>query len=204
VDAQLLYACGYAGQVFRSNDGGVTWAARNLPTLADLSGLAVIGRDTIYTAGHAGTLARSVDGGASWKIWKRDSDTRFKSIAAPDGRTAFAVGNKGAIFRTRDGGETWDSSNCSSEQCLVALSAVDADTVFAAAQGLRNSAQYRAVYRTVDGGLNWNRIDTVYGAIPYSISGQFRASLSSAPSPMADRTQCMDSSEGSAPRPRLR
>lgn len=66
-DAQIMYAAMLQG-LFRSGDGGRTWASVS-PELKDLASVAVNPRrpEEIFVATTEGTIYQSLNGGKSWK-----------------------------------------------------------------------------------------------------------------------------------------
>jgi photosystem II stability/assembly factor-like uncharacterized protein len=66
-DAQVMYAAMLQG-LFRSGDGGRTWASMS-PALKDLASVAVNPRrpEEIFVSTTEGAVFRSGDGGKAWK-----------------------------------------------------------------------------------------------------------------------------------------
>ncbi len=112
--------------VYRSEDGGCTWAAPEGLTdrvVVDLAlgpgdaGLAVTGRPPGDPEFPGNTIFVTDDGGGSWGPSDVDRDPRtFRTVAtSPDGATSWATSIRytppGAwIHRSVDGGETWQES----------------------------------------------------------------------------------------------
>jgi len=125
-------------------------------------------------------------GAASGGVWKsEDSGTRYKpvfdeqpvqSIGAvaldPKNsknvwvgtgeswtRNSVSVGN--GIYKSNDGGETWNYAGLPSSERVakIIVSPANSDTVFAAVPGaLWSDSADRGLYKTTDGGQNWNLV----------------------------------------------
>lgn len=124
--------------LFRSQDGGRTWAG---PQLLDLLGrepyLTVLADGTIFITGHllaqdvrnawdytCGFLHRSTDGGRTWKSTRIESEqikpkannhTTRNVLQRADGSLLLGVDYDGGdgpyfVWRSTDGGQTWDQS----------------------------------------------------------------------------------------------
>ncbi len=148
--------------LWRSTDGGASWANYSLPTYA--MGMAadplVPGRLLIsgfnYSTYPVPVVMTSTDYGQSWSTTVLDPDTSYAYCVAFDPvhtGTAYAGCMYGLVFKTTDGGATWDSA-CSG---LPAKTSVDALAVNAANPDIVLAAASDGVYRTTDAGGSWAR-----------------------------------------------
>jgi photosystem II stability/assembly factor-like uncharacterized protein len=159
-DSRVAYA-GTLGGVFRSGDGGASWAAasRGLGNLS-VNVLAVDPRDpaVVYAGTDAG-LYRTTSGGASWTLLPV-GPISTPAIAIlqidpvhPRILYAFAVTSaKLGVYRSADGGSHWTERDAGLPPSLTALYA-DPDhpgTLYAG--GIGPSA---AIYKTTNGGGSW-------------------------------------------------
>ena len=74
-------------------------------------------------------------------------------------RNSVSVGN--GVYRTTDGGDTWEHLGLESTERIakIAVDPTDSDTVYVCATGQLWSANAeRGVYKTTDGGANWEQI----------------------------------------------
>ncbi len=130
-----IYYCGAAsGGVWKSTDGGATWAPvfDDQPAMA-IGALAVAGSDpnTVW----AGT-------GEAWAI--RDVDM---------------IGD--GVYKTTDGGKSWTNMGLpeTGRIARIIVHPANPDIVFVAAAGRLTGPQpERGVYKTTDGGKTWRRI----------------------------------------------
>jgi len=102
--------------VYRSSDGGTTWAAANDTSIADLgfASIAVHPTDTetVYAGTHGGQIFKTTDGGRSWEERSSGLPTEYnivRALAIDPGQpeTVFA-GTSMGMFRSLDGGASWE------------------------------------------------------------------------------------------------
>ena len=148
--------------LWRSTDGGASWANYSLPTYA--MGMAadplVSGRLFVsgynYSTYPVPVVMTSTDYGQSWSTTVLDPDTSYAYCVAFDPvqtGTAYAGCLYGLTFKTTDGGAHWDSA-CTG---LPARVSVEALAVNAANPDIVVAAASDGVYRTTDAGGSWAR-----------------------------------------------
>jgi photosystem II stability/assembly factor-like uncharacterized protein len=74
-------------------------------------------------------------------------------------RNSVSVGD--GVYRTTDGGDTWEHLGLENTERIakIAVDPTDSDTVFVCATGhLWNANPERGVYKTTDGGANWEQV----------------------------------------------
>jgi photosystem II stability/assembly factor-like uncharacterized protein len=133
-----------AGEIFRSIDAGLTWAAavrsdqpsalHDIDFAANGVGLAV---------GSGGTILRSINAGANWAPASNSSGVAFASNTV-----AVAAGADGTMRRSTDGGVTWAAAISPTANEITSIEFIDA------VKGVITDSNGR-VYRTVDGGITW-------------------------------------------------
>lgn len=132
--------------------------------------------ETIYVGSAAGGVFKTVDNGVNWQaIFDDAGSLSIGDIAlAPTNQSVIYVGtgesNGGGgsltfdgdgVYRSADAGETWTNIGLSEVGTIgrVAVSPTDENTVFVAATGnLFSSGPDRGIYRTTDGGQNWEKV----------------------------------------------
>jgi photosystem II stability/assembly factor-like uncharacterized protein len=98
-----------AGTVFRSEDGGRTWAAIKVPYKGSLWGGLALSDGTLLLYGMRGHVLRSADKGASWTDAVAGDQSLSGAAQFSDG-TLVLVGLGGAVLRSRDGGKTFEAT----------------------------------------------------------------------------------------------
>ncbi len=166
------YLAAYEAGVYRTDDGGNSWTHLDAyPSDYAHSVLAHPGEaDVLYVGSEPATVFRSADGGETWQElagftqvpesvnWgfhapTRDSHVRDLRVAPDDSKRLYAGIEVGGMVCSGDGGQSWrqlpgldDDIHC------VALSEDRPDSVYVATA--------RAPYRSVDGGANWELINS--------------------------------------------
>ncbi len=100
--------------VYKSTDGGATWAAANHGMLDySITALAVdpVNPQIIYAGGYEGELFKSTDGGATWNKIKPDlldrNPIREIVIDPAKPEVIYLLGEQSGVLVSTDGGTTW-------------------------------------------------------------------------------------------------
>ncbi len=129
----IRYAVVSSGGVWKTTDAGVTWQP-----IFDSQGSYSIGCITL-------------DPSNPNIVWVGSGENNSqRSVSFGDG-----------VYRSADGGSSWKNMGLKDSQHIgmIAVDPRDGDRVFVAAQGpLWNSGGDRGLYRTTDGGANWEKV----------------------------------------------
>ncbi len=172
MDSTIFVATASQG-VIRSADNGKTWHRTGLGQAIEFDGVVRSldvdseNSSVIYAGADVG-LCRSDDGGSTWV--RVDSpfngETVWKVAVDPANNQRIFVGtgapSRAVLWRTQDGGKTWDHADIDiPEFCAgvnrprllaFAFNPVDSNKAWF---GLEEGG----LFRTVDGGDNWERVD---------------------------------------------
>lgn len=130
--------------------------------------------DIIYLGYATGGVFRTTDGGANWNpifddqpflaigdiaMDPSDTETIYVGTGDPNITGYPAIGN--GIYKSTDGGTTWTHLGLSDQRIVskIIIDPLNPNTVYASCMGLpfeRNND--RGLYKSVDGGLNWEQI----------------------------------------------
>jgi photosystem II stability/assembly factor-like uncharacterized protein len=164
IDGDPSSDCPSGGGLFKSTDGGATWAqlAAQPGGRRVFFGLAVDPADSqrLYWAccGTGGGVWRSEDAGATWQHVFKGEAWPFNLHVAADG-TVFCPGNN--LWRSADRGKSWKklTSFPFSERIIVAIETDPADSKrFWFATTTWGGENDGGVYETTDGGATWQEI----------------------------------------------
>ncbi|MCC6549090.1 MAG: T9SS type A sorting domain-containing protein [Ignavibacteriaceae bacterium] len=177
VSASVIWACGNAGKVYKSTDGGLTWATTVTAATAVNYSVAAFDATTAWVTGTIGGSAdvsiwKTTDGGATW-------GTQYNNPTGFGDGLLFFNANDGVyygdpdpypstnweILTTNNGGTTWtrvpranfpgaDSAN--GEYGAASSMAIAGNSVWFTAYSGAAGTQY-SVYRSTNKGLNWTK-----------------------------------------------
>ncbi|MCX6842376.1 MAG: hypothetical protein NTX53_08870 [candidate division WOR-3 bacterium] len=172
--SDYLYGMTSSG-VWRSTDGGASWASYSLP--ASAMGITtdplVPGR--LFVSGYSYStyaipvVMISTNYGQSWSSTTLDPDTGYSYCAAFDPTNtgiAYAGCANGLVFRTTDGGAHWVSASGG----LPVTTTVQGLAVNAGNPNIVLAAASDGVYRTTDAGGSWARAGEIAMAFDVALT----------------------------------
>jgi len=141
-----------APSVFRSTDGGITWALLS----ASPAAVATLAYDPVnpnvwYAAAPdaasqgASSIYKTADNGSTWSRLT-DAGGRGETVSLAVSPTAIYVATLNGVIRSRDGGVTWTATSLGAQVTTLALDPNNPQTIYAAAG---------SIYVSVDGGNTW-------------------------------------------------
>jgi photosystem II stability/assembly factor-like uncharacterized protein len=161
-DFSVAYGGATESGVFKTSDGGATWAAvgGGLPYLGD-TGLASpldtaalaldpLDPETLYAYGDHAGLFKSTNGGATWRRAGLPNTLVDALALDPEESATLYAGTGEGVFKSTDAGESWRAASTGLDRGSVSLLAADPvhpQTVYAATNG--------GLFRTTDGGRTW-------------------------------------------------
>lgn len=118
-----IWAVGENGLVLDTQNGGKTWAQKNLGVDVTLSRIRFFG-DTGWIVGFNGTLLRTRDRGTNWDAVRLDTNQPLLDIHF-DGPTGWIVGGGGTILGSSDAGKSWREEPRLTSKDLLTLFFID-------------------------------------------------------------------------------
>jgi len=158
-EPRRVYALTPFKGLFRTTNGGVSWAPINTGlTTNQVSDLALSG-STLYVSVWSKGAFKSTDSGTSWTpLFPESAFNHFLSIAVhpTDPNVVFAGDSNGQVQRSTDGGAHWEAFDCSPGYYRYINSLVvhrqNPQTIYAGGDA--------GFALSTDGGGHWNRRNT--------------------------------------------
>lgn len=168
VTERVLYAGTLGRGVFKSEDGGFSWQAKNLGLSdQDVLSLAVdpVNAATLYAGTLGGGVFRSTDAGESWTPINNGLPASVVyDIRIDPGAPAriYLATDENGVYYSVDGGNSWLAplTNVTSPrvtQIVLDSSIAPAQEIYAATEG-DGVDPLGGVYRSADGGQTWARL----------------------------------------------
>ncbi len=166
LNAKQMFACSWADEVYRSDDGGRNWATQSgIDAKYDIAFNPKDSKE-IYAVGQHG-VNKSNDGGKTWAQIAFDfgNMAMFQVAIDPNNpQTVYVAGAKDLLFKSADGGSHWILSNeglpskdiARSESIMsLIIDPNDTQTLYAATGGEEYPASGHGVFVSHDGGAHW-------------------------------------------------
>lgn len=161
VDDKVGYACGRQGQVWKTVDGGATWALAEgkTETTEPLLALDFVDAERGFVVGNFGTVLGTVDGGKTWtavQVLEEGEDPTLNGVAWVDASTVVVVGEMGVLARSTDAGATWARVEDVVPGHLFGVTALGNGGVLAVGSdgAIAYSRDGGATFQTVDSGVS--------------------------------------------------
>lgn len=159
-DNQTILAVSPRNGLYKSTNAGQIW---RLIRAGSLSSLAIDPKNPaiLIVGGEQGILLKSTDCGATWRDaaegMPRDKVLDF-AIDPSDSESIFAATQGGGLYQTTNGGGSWSLNKFPGAWILsVVIHPLEPHNMF-----LVYSTVAQLVYRSVDHGKNWVRLNTGY------------------------------------------
>ncbi len=153
-----LYADVYPAGLFKSTNGGQTWAALpNGPKTIAASQRALVVdpglHGTLYAIDILNGTFKSTDGGATWTHLNVDGDVDETAlvIAPTSSATLYVATSRNGIVKSGDGGATWERAGLGNEQVFeLAIDPTHPSTLYAGTFGYGGG-----VFKSTDAARAW-------------------------------------------------
>ncbi|MDY6794959.1 MAG: YCF48-related protein [Actinomycetota bacterium] len=168
VDSSTAWAVGEQGAIVKTKDYGKNWVAQESGTDADLNRVASVSAGEAWASGYnqaGGIVLHTTDGGESWTPAQELAGAPVSAVAVlGNERVWFGAieSETGFVYRSTDGGASWSKSTLPppvSGQKVVGIAdihPVDEGECLLLAEMLFAFDTFMYMYRSTDGGENWN------------------------------------------------
>lgn len=178
VGADHLWAAGYFGAIYRTTDAGKNWRKLDGMTDQSIYDIDFADEKSGWAVGRRGFVIHTTDGGDSWELQSipRKPSQHLFAITAITPNTAWAVGDWGGRYYTSDAGKTWQDRSFLLTEDHPSFKYLSDDELDAFERGEKiyddvflndvffaddkrgwMVGEYGHIYRTEDGGENWDR-----------------------------------------------
>jgi len=153
VDPRNGWIAGQHANIWRTRDGGATWARVPVPQPAKpadhlpyLFGMTWVGASHGWVVGEFGTILQTTDGGDSWSLQNAGTREAFLTAVQFVDRTGWIVGflpdkARSFVWHTVDAGATWSVQRQMEGEELRALQMIDAETGWTVGDRVRTQPQ---------------------------------------------------------------
>jgi photosystem II stability/assembly factor-like uncharacterized protein len=162
-DAREGWACGDAGMIYHTIDGGFKWETQPVDTTEALFGISFANAKVGWVVGNKGLIFQTMDGGKTWIQQKSSTGKILFNVEALSADKAIACGDWGTIAYTSDGGETWEDRTYPKDMMMYGIDFVDENEGWIA-------GEFGGILHTTDSGVTWQVQATGVENMLYSIS----------------------------------
>jgi len=159
INVNVVYACGEAGSIAKTTNGGVNWYLLNSGTSYDLNKIEFINEYTGWCVGGKelySLIIKTTDGGLNWNSQLPPNDTSYvlKEVKFQNENTGWAGGGyysgRSTMFKTTNSGLNWVRVNTGTNLWVYSIEFISAQTGFASGQNF--------VIKTTDSGSSWTQL----------------------------------------------
>jgi photosystem II stability/assembly factor-like uncharacterized protein len=104
VDTTEGFIVGYAGALWKTTSGGVSWLQKVSRTAQNLNSIAFANKLSGIAVGDSGVIIRTEDGGETWVIEASGVQENLLKVDMSDPRSAMVVGTNATFMQTSTGG----------------------------------------------------------------------------------------------------
>jgi len=101
------WLAGYDGHIWKTADGGQSWALQPTPTTEALVDIRFTDQLSGWAVGYGGIILHTSNGGRSWTKQKSPFAYFWKTVWFKNRQCGWIAGEHGTILNTLDGGVTW-------------------------------------------------------------------------------------------------
>jgi photosystem II stability/assembly factor-like uncharacterized protein len=165
----LLGSLGTESAVMKTVDAGSSWSSVSTGLYGNLSCLAIDPNNSkiLYTASTFGVY-KTINGGSLWnsipgiRFHRVGSSIESLAVDPSNSLTVYAGGYLG-VYKSLNGGGSWDQINTglpSGDIAGLLVHSINSNIIYAGTSSSAPTVVSSGVFETVDGGIQWNPVNT--------------------------------------------
>lgn len=145
---ELGWIAGDSGLIYKTNNGGASWARFQTPSLEKLNKIQFFNPQVGIAVGNQGVILRSADGGATWQLVSSVTQNNLTDFHFADQNNGWAVGWNGTILRTTNAGLNWQTLTSGTTFNFFSVHFGNSEVGLAVGHAGN-------IFKTTNGGLTW-------------------------------------------------
>jgi photosystem II stability/assembly factor-like uncharacterized protein len=158
VDRTTGWAVGRDGTIMHTQNGGESWTAQTSGTSQELFSVHFVSETHGWVTGN-GVILGTGDGGATWSLQYTGSGY-IKDVSFVNHEVGWATGAPKLILYTENGGDLWEIKPAGDTDVYLFNSIAAISPSVAIAVGESDPGTEGRIFRTEDGGVTWNSMES--------------------------------------------
>ncbi|HWA05900.1 MAG TPA: YCF48-related protein, partial [Ignavibacteria bacterium] len=159
INVNVVYACGEAGAIAKTTNGGVNWFMQNSGTSYNLNKVEFINENTGWCVGGKdmySVIIKTTNGGLNWSSQLSPNDTSYilQEVKFQNENTGWAGGGyysgRSTLLKTTNSGVNWIRVPTGTNLWVYSIEFITSQTGFVSGMNF--------VIRTTDAGVTWNQL----------------------------------------------
>lgn len=161
VDWQHIWFATSAGNVYFSDDGGLTWDLQSTGVVTSLNVVKFSDANNGWVGGNTDTLIHTTDGGTTWSAVTPPTTADNITALQAWSRDRILIGsNAGELWQTWDEGANWEAKTYTGQVATDTVKALDFANDLVGFMLVNTSAPVGSVHRSFNGGHDWEKLTT--------------------------------------------
>lgn len=151
--------CDRGSLFMKTTDGGENWTKVFFQDYSYIGSITFLNESTGLAIGYSSSsnphLLRTTNGGTTWEVITQNINALdVTELMTRVDSTVYLLGHDQAVLKSEDFGKTWTATSILASANIKGLQFIDKLTGFAYSNN--------SLYKTADGGMNWERTDLPY------------------------------------------
>jgi photosystem II stability/assembly factor-like uncharacterized protein len=144
------WVCGRDAMIMKTTNGGINWTVSVPPvSVFLLRKIFPVNENTVYCGGYNNTLIKTTNGGANWTVISNSGYNSYTAIFFINENTGWLGCHDFKVLKTTNGGVSFDTTSY--------ITGIIQDIYFKNPLDGVLCAEFSHVWKTTDGGINWNQ-----------------------------------------------